>query len=69
MPTKGKGRAESLALRVQSPGGSTKVLLQSRVEPKKPLAGCDIYAYPPDKRDAVMLIGQTDRRACCSCRR
>ena len=62
MPTKGKGRAESLALRVQSPGGSTKVLLQSRVEPKKPLVGCDIYAYPPDKKDAVALIGQTDRR-------
>jgi len=38
------------------------VLLQSRVEPKKPLAGCDVYAYPPDKKDAVALVGQTDRR-------
>ena len=27
-----------------------------------PLAGCDIYAYPPSKRDAVALIGQTDRQ-------
>jgi len=62
MPTRGKGRAESLALRVQSPGGSTMVLLQSRVPPKKPLAGCDVYAYPPDKKDAVALVGQTDRR-------
>ncbi len=62
MPTKGKGRAESLALRVYSPGGSTVVVLQSRVEPKKPLVGCDVYAYPPDKREAVALIGKTDRQ-------
>jgi hypothetical protein len=65
MPTKGRGRNESLALRVRSPGGSTQVVFQSRVAPNKPLAGCDVYAYPPDKRDqkeAVVLIGQTDRR-------
>jgi hypothetical protein len=62
IPTKGRGRAESLALRVISPGGSTAVTLQTRVEPKKPMAGCDVYAYPPGKKDAVALIGQTDRQ-------
>jgi hypothetical protein len=62
IPSKGKGRAESLALRVQSPGGATDVVLQSRVAPKKPLPGCDVYAYPPGKRDAVALVGKTDRR-------
>jgi hypothetical protein len=62
IPTKGKGRAESLALRVISPGGSTAVTLQTRIEPKTPLAGCDIYAYPPGKKEAVTLIGQTDRQ-------
>lgn len=62
MPAKGRGRAESLALRVISPGGSTTVVLRSRSEPKMPLAGCDIYGYPPSKKDAVKLIGQTDRQ-------
>ena len=61
MQTKGKGRIEFLALRVQSPGGATLVVLQSRVEPKKPLAGCDVYAYPPGKKDAAALVGKTDR--------
>lgn len=62
IPTKGKGRAESLALHVQSPGGATQIILQSRVEPKKPLAGCDVYAFPPGNKDAVALVGKTDRR-------
>jgi hypothetical protein len=68
IPTKGRGRAEPLALRVISPGGATAVTLQTRVEPKKPLAGCDVYAYPPGKKEAVALIGQTDRqgRLCVS---
>ncbi len=59
---KGRGRIEPLALRVRSPGGSTMVAIQSRAEPKPPLAGCDIYAYPPDKKDAVAFLGQTDRQ-------
>jgi hypothetical protein len=62
IPQKGRGRAESLAMRVISPGGATTVMLQSRVAPKKPMAGCDVYAYPPGKKDAVKLIGQTDRQ-------
>jgi hypothetical protein len=68
IPSKGKGRAESLALRVIAHGGSTTVTLQTRVMPVKPFAGCDIYAYPPGKKDAVKLIGQTDRqgRLCVS---
>ena len=64
MATKGRGRADLLALRVIPPGGSTTILVQSRVKPKKPLAGYDIYAYPPDKKEAVALVGQTDRRGC-----
>jgi hypothetical protein len=62
IPTRGKGRAESLAIRVQSPGGATQLVLQSRVEPKKPLAGCDVYAYPPANKEAVALVGKTDRQ-------
>jgi hypothetical protein len=62
IPAKGRGRAESLAMRVISPGGATTITLQARIEPKIPLAGCDIYAYPPNKKDAVALIGQTDRQ-------
>ena len=62
IPTRGKGRAESLAIRVQSPGGARSLVLQSRVEPKKPLAGCDVYAYPPGNKDAVALLGKTDRQ-------
>ena len=69
MPTRGRGRAESLALRVLSPGGSTTVVLQSRTDPKKPLAGCDVYAYPPDNRNGVRWLGRPTGRAACSCRR
>jgi hypothetical protein len=62
MPTKGQGRVESLALRVNCPGGTTAVVLESRVAPKMPLAGCDVYAYPPGRKEAVAVVGQTDRQ-------
>jgi hypothetical protein len=62
MPSKGRGRAEPLALRVIPRGGETTITLQTRVAPIKPFAGCDIYAYPPGKKDAAKLIGQTDRQ-------
>jgi hypothetical protein len=32
------------------------------VEPKVPMAGCDAYVYPPGKKEAVALIGQSDRQ-------
>ena len=46
MPSKGRGRTESLALRVVAPGGSTLLRSNRGSSRKKPLAGCDVYAYP-----------------------
>jgi hypothetical protein len=69
MAVRGRGRNESLALRVVPPEGdaATVLTLLSRTDSKKPLAGYDVYAYPPEKkdqRDAVTLLGRTDRRGC-----
>ncbi len=69
IPTRGKGRAESLALRVQSPGGSTEVVLQSRAAPKKPLAGCDLFAYPPGKKARRRWSARPTVRVACWSRR
>jgi hypothetical protein len=74
MAVRGRGRNESLALRVVPPEGdaATVLTLRSRTDPKKPLAGYDVYAYPAEKKDqrdkgpkdAATLLGQTDRRGC-----
>jgi hypothetical protein len=62
MVMKGRGRAELVALRVSSPTGPTTLRIESRAEPRIPLAGCDVYAYPPAQKDAVSLVGRTDRQ-------
>ncbi|MEN6459076.1 MAG: hypothetical protein ABFC63_09105 [Thermoguttaceae bacterium] len=61
MSAKGRGRIESLALRVVPPGGSTTLVLKSRTEPKIPLGGYDIYTVPPGGKTPV-LLGVTDRQ-------
>jgi hypothetical protein len=55
-----RGRLESLALAVVRPTGDTLLRLESRVEPKRPLAGYEIFAYGPDNKETV-LLGRTDR--------
>jgi hypothetical protein len=69
MAVRGRGRNESLALRVvpSEDDAATVLTVLSRTNSNKPLAGYDVYAYPPEKKDqkdAVALLGQTDRRGC-----
>jgi hypothetical protein len=59
--TRGRGRTESLALRVVPPSHSTMLLLQSRGETKMPLGGYAVYVRPPTSKDYT-LLGSTDRR-------
>ena len=56
---KGRGRAESLALRVVAPVGSTVLTIRSRNEPKSPLVGYEVYDRPPGAEEPV-LLGRTD---------
>ena len=60
--SRGRGRVEPLVLRVVPLGGSTLLAIQSRTEPKRPLAGYDIYSYPPGQKTAVTRVGRTDRQ-------
>lgn len=74
MAVRGRGRNESLALRVvpSEDNAATVLTLLSRTDSKKPLVGYDVYAYPlgndqqsdKSQRDAVTLLGHTDRRGC-----
>jgi hypothetical protein len=56
-----RGRIEKLALVVRPRGGATTVQLVSAARDPKPLAGYDVYRYPPDSRQGEW-IGRTDRR-------
>jgi hypothetical protein len=60
--TRGRGRVEPLVLRVVPTGGSTVLALQSRTEPRRPLAGYDIYTYPPGQKADLTHVGRTDRQ-------
>ena len=62
LTTKGRGRIEPLALKVVPPSGSTLLLLQSKSEPKTPLAGYEVYTHPPGQKTALTLVGRTDRQ-------
>ncbi len=55
-----RGRSEQLLLRVVPVKGTTLLVLQSRIEPKKPLGGYDVYAYPPGKKNDLVRLGRTD---------
>jgi len=61
--TRGRGRVESLALRVVPPEGATVLRLISRTEPKQPLAGYEVYARVPGGKTAI-LLGRTDEQGC-----
>jgi hypothetical protein len=61
MVVKGRGRVESLALRVVPPSGPTMLLLKSRTEPKEPLGGYEVYSHPPGGKSPT-LLGLTDRQ-------
>ena len=63
LATRGRGRVESLAMRVVPHRGSTILLLRSRTEPKVPLAGYEVYSHSPGKSGAT-LVGRTDRQGC-----
>jgi hypothetical protein len=58
---RGRGRVESLALRIVPPHGSTTLLLQSRTAPKVPLAGYDVYARLTGEKSST-LLGRTNRQ-------
>jgi len=55
-----RGRVEPLALAVVPPRRPSALHLQSRFEPKQPLAGFQVYAHPADSKTTV-LVGSTDR--------
>lgn len=56
-----RGRVQQLALAVVPPRKPSVLVLQSRSEPKTPLAGYDVFAQPPNSKTAVPL-GRTDWR-------
>lgn len=55
-----RGRVEQLALRVRPPMRPTQLVLRSRTQTSKPLAGYEIFAYGTDSR-ATDLLGLTNR--------
>ncbi len=71
-----RGRVEQFALGVIPPGRPSVLTLQSRSDPQRALAGYDVYARPPEKRDPdakdsdaknpgakkAVLLGRTDRQ-------
>lgn len=56
-----RGRIEVLALAVVAPEGPTVLALESRAEPRRPLAGYDVLAHAPGSRTPE-LLGRTDLR-------
>ena len=62
-----RGRSDQVALRVTPPGKPSTLVLRSRTDPQRPLAGYEVFALapnaktPPDLKSAVRL-GRTDSR-------
>jgi hypothetical protein len=56
-----RGQFEQLALVAVATNEPTKLTLQSRETPKRPLPGYDVYSHPPDSKTTV-LIGRTDQQ-------
>jgi len=54
-----RGRTEQLMLAIKSPPGTTELVLRSRTEPDRPLAGYEVYAYGPNDKTTV-LLGRSD---------
>ncbi len=54
-----RGRVEQLAVAVLPPGRETRLVLRSRTDPEKPLAGYEVYQQKLGSKEAARL-GQTD---------
>lgn len=59
LPTRGSARTERLALLVKPRWESTRLVLQSRADHSKRLAGYDVYSRSPEETEPE-LIGATD---------
>ena len=61
-----RGRARQLALAVVPPGRPSSLVLRSRDESKRPLAGYEVLARPPNSETAssssAVPLGRTDRQ-------
>lgn len=55
-----RGRVERLALAIHPTGDSTRLLVRSRTDKNKPLAGYQLYRQLPDGK-SVAYLGRTDR--------
>jgi hypothetical protein len=55
-----KGRVDQFVVSVDPPGGSTRVILHARTDPKRALAGYDVFAQAPGV-ETTTLLGRTDR--------
>lgn len=55
-----RGRVEQLAILVRPPQAPTQLVLRSRTQTSKPLAGYEVFAYGPDSR-VTDLLGLTNR--------
>jgi hypothetical protein len=55
-----RGRTEQYALALAPASGPTRLLVRSRTDPDRPLAGYDVYAYGPDSK-ATEHLGRTER--------
>jgi hypothetical protein len=56
-----RGQFEQLAVAAIPSDRPTRLVLESRAEPDKPLPGYDVYSHPPDSK-TTELIGRTDQR-------
>ncbi len=59
IPTRGSARTERLALLVRPRWPTTRLMLRSRSDAAKPLAGYEIHARPPGSENSE-LLGTTD---------
>lgn len=56
-----RGQFEQLAVAAIPTNKPTRLVLQSRTQPRKALAGYDVYSHPPDSK-TTELIGRTDQQ-------
>jgi hypothetical protein len=59
LSTRKRGRIEQLALAIKFVSGSTRLVVRSRTEPHRPLAGYHVYARDPGAESAE-LLGETN---------
>ena len=56
-----RGRIEQLAVAILPPNKPTRLVLQSRTEPRQPLPGYDVFEQARDGK-SLSLLGRSDRR-------